>query len=1026
MALTLALAASGAAAQGTSATLAGTVTDGSDAPLAGARLELLATETGVGRGTTTDRFGRYRFLALPPGPYSLTVAAPGLAAQTRVLRVGVGRDAAADFELSTAPRSESMDVVAEASAGGPTQGARVDGATLREMPLNGRDLGRLVLLQPGALWSRTSVQSNATGRGTRFSVGGARPSQNLFVIDGTIVNDALNHTPGSASGAMLGAEAVEEFRLVTGVAGAEYGRAGGAVMVAITRQGTNQWRGSAFELVRATTPQTRAQHLRPGQCWRSAVTSSALRITRRPAGVRAHVPVREPARDCAESRRGVTQVALVPESRRADGCWPAARSSRPAPPPRCPSTRCRTGGRSATRAESVGVLDRDAHHDVASVRLDHDFSGGDAVFARYFFEDSSQVVPRTLPQFPNVARNRKHVVTGEGRKALGSATLLTVRLGLSRSRPAEEIVASGSAVQFVAGRSLGEITVPGLADLGTDRGAPARFAQDDIQAAAELLSSRGGHLFKLGAAAQRLRLDGAWENRNRGQLRFRSIEDLMRFRVQDLQGAAADSDFERRYSQWVLGAFVQDEWQVSDRLRLDFGLRWERATSPRELDGKAANLREAADRQITLGNPLFEAQAWNFAPRLGLTWATGRGRRSQLRGGVGLFDDLPLFNVWRGTAFRGLPYANRGRIAGANVRSLPVDPGAFAAADRITDSIEFELPTSRLLQWSLAWETRVMAGLEAGISYSGSRGFDLLSLADVNTALPSTDAAGLLFYPEGGLRRNPAFDVVRRVIGGFRSDFHALGVTLSRNTRGARFQVAWQLSRAQDDGAGFGALSWSNGQSRTFDPDRPALDWGPANFDVRHALKAVAALEAPWRLSGLSGALLNAWRLDLTGLYQAGDPFSVVIDGDPDRDGTDQNDARPDRVPGVSLRPAGGPSAAMWFNLGAFVPPAPGYRGNASRNALTGPDFLSVDLALARSFTLRGRLRLEARLEAFNLLNRVNLANPQNADGGQQVFTYVPPAAGAPARFDPTPGAGRIFQTAGDARELQLGMRVTF
>ncbi|MCL4819554.1 MAG: TonB-dependent receptor [Vicinamibacteria bacterium] len=1023
MALTLALAASGAAAQGTSATLAGTVTDGSDAPLAGARLELLATETGVGRGTTTDRFGRYRFLALPPGPYSLTVAAPGLAAQTRVLRVGVGRDAAADFELSTAPRSESMDVVAEASAGGPTQGARVDGATLREMPLNGRDLGRLVLLQPGALWSRTSVQSNATGRGTRFSVGGARPSQNLFVIDGTIVNDALNHTPGSASGAMLGAEAVEEFRLVTGVAGAEYGRAGGAVMVAITRQGTNQWRGSAFELVRDDALDARNTFDRDKPAFRRHQFGGSIGGPLRPGRTflfASYEGLRE--------SRGVTQVALVPDLAARSGVL-AGRSlgvdPRAAPLLALyPLPNGRSFGDGS--AEFVGVLDRDAHHDVASVRLDHDFSGGDAVFARYFFEDSSQVVPRTLPQFPNVARNRKHVVTGEGRKALGSATLLTVRLGLSRSRPAEEIVASGSAVQFVAGRSLGEITVPGLADLGTDRGAPARFAQDDIQAAAELLSSRGGHLFKLGAAAQRLRLDGAWENRNRGQLRFRSIEDLMRFRVQDLQGAAADSDFERRYSQWVLGAFVQDEWQVSDRLRLDFGLRWERATSPRELDGKAANLREAADRQITLGNPLFEAQAWNFAPRLGLTWATGRGRRSQLRGGVGLFDDLPLFNVWRGTAFRGLPYANRGRIAGANVRSLPVDPGAFAAADRITDSIEFELPTSRLLQWSLAWETRVMAGLEAGISYSGSRGFDLLSLADVNTALPSTDAAGLLFYPEGGLRRNPAFDVVRRVIGGFRSDFHALGVTLSRNTRGARFQVAWQLSRAQDDGAGFGALSWSNGQSRTFDPDRPALDWGPANFDVRHALKAVAALEAPWRLSGLSGALLNAWRLDLTGLYQAGDPFSVVIDGDPDRDGTDQNDARPDRVPGVSLRPAGGPSAAMWFNLGAFVPPAPGYRGNASRNALTGPDFLSVDLALARSFTLRGRLRLEARLEAFNLLNRVNLANPQNADGGQQVFTYVPPAAGAPARFDPTPGAGRIFQTAGDARELQLGMRVTF
>src|SRR5262249_4096204 len=145
-------------------------------------------------------------------------------------------------------------VIAGAAQGVETTGSTISGLVdekkIRDLPLNGRDMAQLVLLQPGVVNSRASVQSSNTGRGTRFSVAGARPSQNLFQLDGTTVNDALNNTPGSAQGLLVGVETVKEFRVLTSTYSAEYGRATGGVFVAVTKSGTNDFHGSAFEFLR--------------------------------------------------------------------------------------------------------------------------------------------------------------------------------------------------------------------------------------------------------------------------------------------------------------------------------------------------------------------------------------------------------------------------------------------------------------------------------------------------------------------------------------------------------------------------------------------------------------------------------------------------------------------------------------------------------------------------------------------------------------------------------------------------------
>ena len=152
----------------------------------------------------------------------------------------------------------------------------------------------------------------------------------------------------------------------------------------------------------------------------------------------------------------------------------------------------------------------------------------------------------------------------------------------------------------------------------------------------------------------------------------------------------------------------------------------------------------------------------------------------------------------------------------------------------------------------------------------------------------------------------------------------------------------------------------------------------------------------------------------------SGVPFSVFVDGDPDRDATDDNAARPNLVPGVALYP-GQRTPDLWFNPSAFGPPTPGFRGTSGRNILTGPDYKTLDFALVKDFPFSEKRKLQFRAEVFNLLNRANFDLPANADDGEQVFAFS-----APSAFTRINTAGKIFSTNGDSREIQFGLKLIF
>lgn len=1021
--------------QATSASVSGTVTDQNAAVIPGAMLIIKNTETGQERKVQTDSSGDYSVVGLSPGHYEVKVERQGFNPETRSgLKLTVAEEAVLNIQLNVSGVQEAVQVTdagaAQVETNTSTISGLVDEKKIRDLPLNGRDMAQLVLLQPGVVNSRASVQSANTGRGTRFSVAGARPSQNLFQLDGTTINDALNNTPGSAQGLLVGVETVKEFRVLTSTYSAEYGRATGGVFLAITKSGTNSFHGSAFEFLRNDNLDARNFFDRCPGGNANCKAGGRPEFRRNQFGFTAGGPIIKNktfffgSYEGLREFKGISTVSLVPSENARRGLFTNGNVTVDARSVPILDLYPRSNGQSFTdgTAEFTGTTNRISRDDFFTIKLDHKISNAHSIFARYLYDDSDQVLPRNFPEFPNLAVNQKQVTTIEERSIITSSIVNEVRFGLNRSRPAELVPKTSRSFTLISGRDLGEIAVTGLAAVGTDRTNPKHFFQDNYQLADNLFISHGAHNLKTGISYDLLKVFGNSESRTRGQLRFRNVRDLVRFSVQDLQGATPDSDFLRQYRQSLLGLYIQDDFKATRRLAVNVGLRYEYVSTPSEARGKVSNLRKITDPTVTVGDPYFNPVHNTFAPRVGFAYDLFGDGKTALRGGFGMFYDQPLFNTYRNPIFRSLPFVNRGRIT--SLTAFPVDPTRFAGVELSTESFAFNLRPSYVMQYNVNIQ-REVAGAVVSLAYVGSRGVNLFGQSDLNTAIPQILADGREFFPAGSVRRNPAFGAVRTVYQGFGSNYNSVNIgVVKRFSQGLQFQAAYTFGKSIDNKSGTsGRQEYSNGQARSFSPYFLGLDRARSDFDVRHSFVANATYDLPFgkNRKGLPGQLLGDWQINTIISLSSGVPFSVLVDGDPDRDVSDDNSARPNLIPGVSLNPSGGRGPDHWFNPAAFTAPTPGFRGTAGRNILTGPSFKSVDVSLVKNLHIDERRRIELRGEIFNLFNRANFDLPANSEDGELVFNFLPPTT-----FNPVSSAGKIFSTVGDSREIQLAVKFIF
>ena len=245
-------------AQVAGATLSGTITDSQGGAVVGAKISARNGATGVTTDSVTNSSGFYNIVNLNPADYDVTVTATGFRTAVSKVTLTVGARQELSVALTVGEVSQTVEVTGAApivETTNATLSGNVESAQIVELPLNGRDWAALATLEPGVASVRPHEAVDAPGGATRglgvqMTINGARPQQNVYRLNGVIVNDYSNAGPGNVLGGNMGVDAVQEFTVLTSNYSSEYGFTSGGVINAITKSGTNQFHGSAYEFSR--------------------------------------------------------------------------------------------------------------------------------------------------------------------------------------------------------------------------------------------------------------------------------------------------------------------------------------------------------------------------------------------------------------------------------------------------------------------------------------------------------------------------------------------------------------------------------------------------------------------------------------------------------------------------------------------------------------------------------------------------------------------------------------------------------
>src|SRR5438552_6206126 len=254
--LILTIAAPFTNAQTTTAAFQGTVTDSSAAVLPGAQVTASNVETGLKRTTITNETGRFLLSQLPPGSYEITVSLPGFETLVRKgMTLTVGQQANLTLSMKVGAVDQQVVVTGDAPIVETWQSSVsgvVEEKRITELPLNGRDFTQLALVEPSVISLRnTGTGEVSRGFGSRLSVAGSRPDQTGWLLDGMNIRSSTQFgTPGSAGGGIMGVDGVREFQVLTTNYSSEFGGTSGGVINMVTKSGTNQLHGSAYEFLR--------------------------------------------------------------------------------------------------------------------------------------------------------------------------------------------------------------------------------------------------------------------------------------------------------------------------------------------------------------------------------------------------------------------------------------------------------------------------------------------------------------------------------------------------------------------------------------------------------------------------------------------------------------------------------------------------------------------------------------------------------------------------------------------------------
>ena len=1048
--LVLALAVVPASAQLTAGNITGTVADDTGAVLPGVSITVRNVDTGFSRALVTNERGRYEAQNLAPGKYEVTAALQGFSTSVRQgIEIAVGRTAVIDHALQVGTISESLIVTGDASlieTTSATVSTLISSRKVEDLPLVNRDLTQLTFLQPGVIKIPSSgTQGVFGGMGDKFTVAGARGTQNLYLLDG-VSNSDLSGNPQGASGSYAGAETVQEIQIVTNNYSAEYRSAAGGIVSAVTKSGTNSLRGSAYVF-------HRDDNLEAIDYFQKKFGTGKPDFNRNQWGGSLGGPIVKnrlfyfASYEGLKEETGKTDTVLTLTDAARQGLLPTGRVTvNPKmlpylalyPVPGKGNTPVRDLGNGTMLVASSGKSLVDDTFLLG--KADYQINTANNLSVTYSWNTGKRTPYGMLTEVGDTnvfgTESGRKILGVRHTAVLGATSLNEFHFGYADTSSKGDIPLTSTDFSNLAFRPdrklVGQMQVSGLSAVGF-RVNFSDYRSRGYSLKESLSSVRGNHSLRLGGEVTYYKYDVTSCSRGcNGLWTFPSLDRFLQGLPSDFQIMLPGTTGNRNIVQTAMGAYFQDNWRMKPNVTLNLGLRYEFATVPEELNGKQGALRDpfnpAPDNYgVTIGPFFRNPTKKSFSPRVGFAWAPGSANKWSVRAGFGVFYEHPMLYNIRTTLQELPPFVLVGRLRERDAPNRIIDfPNAFSTQQALLAgapnirTMDYNLNQSTIYRWSTTVQRDLGKGFVVSADYTGSRGVNLWqqTLPNINkwqgwpAEVPSLEK----YFPGGTGLIFPRFGEMRIQYANAGLWYKGASFGLQKRLdKGFSMQTAFTLSKAEDQGSGV-----TSGGDELPQSQRGIYAWdmdmkkGPSAYDVRKAFSTNLSYELPFAKSatGVAGALAKGWQVNGVITLTDGYPVSVL----------DTNTAQVNRIGDVEdlradLKPGGNPNPVLggpdrYFDITQFQPSRLGYFGNAPKGSVITPGLAKVDLSVFKIFHFASTQRLQFRAEVFNVLNRANFGTPN--------MTLVLPDGTI------NPEAGRITSLRTPGRQAQLGLRWVF
>jgi hypothetical protein len=965
-----------ATAQFDTGTISGTVVDNSGAVIPSATVTVSNTGTGQTVTLTTNGAGAFSASDLPFGSYTATATATSFGSATsRNIVLNVGAAVHVTMKLSAAATAETVTVTGTETAVNTettVSGETFNSKQIENLPVNGRDVADFLEISPGSVGSAPEFQGSVNGLENIFS------GLNITVDGQSAVRGDITgflNTEGQEQPHITRSsiDSIQEIDFANNGYSAETGHSLGPQMNIITKGGTNQLHGTAFEFFRNDALDAhdyfehgRKQPLKLNQFGGNLsgpVVHNNLFFFVNYEGTRQHLTTISPLNHTVSAYVRSQFVPAMQPVLAQLAPLPAQCNAIPTPIA-CADTGSTQSGLNGIDGYDLVYspvnLSDILREDTGSVRFDYTPTDKDRFMVRYNINDSDtedtygpnqgQVSPQLLrTQLLKLEQTHTFSPTLLNQASLGYTRFFS-NTGSDTPKP----------YYAISGFFTDLGSLPGANSFNQTNAYSTYEFFDNLTKVLHTSNLKFGTQIRVNRQVQDLAPEQSFQ--------FASISDLEHDAPFNLQKIGYAGSLGLHNSEYDF--YVQDNWHVTRKLVLNLGLRYDYNTVWNEAHNHAPNFDITSQTFLPGTQSPYTAPRGDLAPRIGVAYDPFGTGKTVFHAYAGLFY-LPMwlsFNL----ASNDPAYASYSvNVFQASFQfpspNLPLQPGT-----QTVYSFPQHPKDPNALNWLFGVEQLFPGKLVGVFNYSANR---------VNHQQAGVNFAAINYNPA-----NPNPNIGTRPLAGFSdenylgdnlgSDYQSLQVQLRRNYRHLNAQMNYTWSHEIDD--------MVNVFAGFEDPYDPKLDRSSGDIDVRHNFTASVVYDFADLKDRSTWERLAAGGWQLSSIFQArsGLPENITLIsgffGDP---------VRPNFVPGQSLYTP----HITWvtqggsYNTKAFSIPT-GYDGtygvnygDVGRNALRGPGFFQWDFSAMKNFAMTEKAQLQLRADLFNILNHPNYANP---DGG--------------------------------------------